>query len=796
LERARPDLVGRYLLDPSLPPPGELDALLATGKVRYADATDAIPESARILHSLSPLDPAAAVLDLWPAAAEQRHLVRSATAYDFIPALDPERELADAPERARYRVRFELLRSARQLHVLSHSVARDAWRLLGRGPRDVVVVGAAPAPWCAPASDRADARRRVQARVPSLDQRYVLYPTGSHPRKNNERLVRAWALLPAPILASYQLVLSGDLPASTAHHYAHLARSCDAGASVTTTGLVDDDLLLALYQGADLVCFASLAEGFGLPVVEAFACGTPVVASDRPPIDELVAPEHRFDPEDETSIARAIASHLPEAGGPAAGAPSGARTAARSDAIGTAPTWADVATRTASAFDALLDSSRPARSTGHGRSRRHAMAFVSPLPPSPTGIAAYSWRLVEELRATGAVEVDAFADGPTPDQRAPAGAALYRARSLPEVELVRGGYDSVVYSLGNSHHHLGALASLRRRPGTVIGHDVRFTNLYRHEHGYPGLAPGGFARAIRAMYGAALPDRLGEEGSLSDGDLDRYGVLMAREVVASSERFLVSSSGAARLAGVDVGSALAKRIGILPFAFEPPVGGAFADDRSEPPHGLAGPARAFWGASATAVPAGTPVVAHFGIVDPAKEPDTLVAALARSGDQLAGAVLAFVGPISDAFAVELASRASDAGIGRSLLLTGPLAPDAYRSWMERATVAVQLRRSSNGEASAAVGECLASGVATVVSDLGWARELPGDAVVRLPVPASADSLAAVLVDLVRDEPRRAALAAAGRAEAGRRSFASAARALLEIVESPATSGARRRDVLF
>lgn len=748
--------------------------------MRYADAADAVPRQARVLHSLSPVDPDVALTDLWPAAATGRGLVRSATAYDFIPALAPERELAEPAARARYRVRLELIRSVHQLHVLSRAVALDARKLLDPGPRDVVVVGAAPPAWCVAPADRDAARSRALERVAGLDRPYVLYPTGSHPRKNNERLVRAWSRLAPPVRDAFQLVLAGDVPRSTADHYAHLARAGGVEAQVVTTGFVDDDLLLTLYQGAHLVCFPSLAEGFGLPVAEALACGTPVVVSDLPPLDELAGPEHRFAPTDEDSIARAIETHLVRGPASPSRGPSGA-----------APTWNDVATRTAAAFDALLSRTAavrtgPRATAGPGRPRsegaRRSIAFVSPLPPAPTGVAAYSLRLVEELHAIGGVALDVFVDGPTAGQEAPPGVARYRARSLPTIELARGRYDAVVYALGNSHHHLGALAAMRRRRGTVVSHDVRLTNLYRHEHGDPGLEPGGLARAIRAMYGDALPDGLGRDGSVSDSELDRYGVLMSREAIERSDRFLVSSLAAARLASVDVGTVLSERVGVLPYAFEQPghVTG-FVDERAEPPVGLPAAVLEWWGAGPDAVPADVTVVTHFGIVDPAKDPITLLEAFVLAAPRLAGAKLAFVGPIADAIAAELAARAAAAGLAASLVITGPLAPDAYRAWTRRATVAVQLRRSSNGEASAAVGECLASGVPTVVSDLGWARELPDAAVVRVPARVDAASLARVLSELARDLPRRRSLAAAGRAEAGARSFARTAAALLELV---------------
>jgi glycosyltransferase involved in cell wall biosynthesis len=185
-------------------------------------------------------------------------------------------------------------------------------------------------------------------------------------------------------------------------------------------------------------------------------------------------------------------------------------------------------------------------------------------------------------------------------------------------------------------------------------------------------------------------------------------------------------------------------------------------------------------------------VAHFGIVDPVKAPELLVdafASLVQGAGRADDAMLAFVGPVSEDLARALADRASAQGIGDLLALTGPLPQERYRAWLAAATLAVQLRRSFNGEASAAVGECLASGVPTVATNLGWLRELPREAVELVPPSVDAEGLTAVLAGLLADPARRALLAGAGRAFAARQTFAATARALLAaILPADATVG--------
>lgn len=171
---------------------------------------------------------------------------------------------------ARQRLRYLAVKRAHRIIVPTQAVADDVCERLGIDPGRTAVIPEAPAAafTARPPQEVAAARRRH--RIPQGD--YLLWVGGlrtPEPRKRVAALAATPRTLP--------LVLAG--PAS------RWARELPG---VTVTGQVSDDDLAALYTGARGLVFPSDEEGFGLPPVEALACGTPVVACDVPGVRDVV----------------------------------------------------------------------------------------------------------------------------------------------------------------------------------------------------------------------------------------------------------------------------------------------------------------------------------------------------------------------------------------------------------------------------------------------------------------------------------------------------------------------------
>jgi glycosyltransferase involved in cell wall biosynthesis len=119
-----------------------------------------------------------------------------------------------------------------------------------------------------------------------IPKNYILYLGTIEPRKNLERLIKAYSLLKNKRPDSPALVLAGK----KGWHYGRIIRAYEESAareSIIWTGYVTEEEKPFLLAGAVFFCFPSLYEGFGMPILEAFACGTPVLTANNSSLVEV-----------------------------------------------------------------------------------------------------------------------------------------------------------------------------------------------------------------------------------------------------------------------------------------------------------------------------------------------------------------------------------------------------------------------------------------------------------------------------------------------------------------------------
>ncbi|MGD2207579.1 MAG: glycosyltransferase family 1 protein, partial [Anaerolineae bacterium] len=185
----------------------------------------------------------------------------------------------------RWSTRFNAHAAARVL-ADSQATRRDLVQFYRIPQEKIVVVYPGRDETLAPITDPA-LLAAVRARY-RLSEPYLLYVGTLHPRKNLVRLVQAFAQLPSPQspMSSIQLVLAGK-KGWLYHEIDAEIRRLGLAERVVLTGFVPDADLPALLSGALACVFPSLHEGFGFPVLEAMACGTPVVCSNASSLPEV-----------------------------------------------------------------------------------------------------------------------------------------------------------------------------------------------------------------------------------------------------------------------------------------------------------------------------------------------------------------------------------------------------------------------------------------------------------------------------------------------------------------------------
>ncbi len=196
----------------------------------------------------------------------------------------------------RFLTRLYAARAAAVLTLSRHS-ARDIERLLGISPGKISMVGAGVDRRC---FRRVTVSVEFRARY-GLAGDYLLYVGNDNPHKNVDGLLAAYAGLPAELRKRHPLVLCG--PTDRA------AGAAEGG--YTALGRIPDADLPELYSGARLLVFPSFYEGFGMPPLEAMACGCPVASSGASCMPEILGDACLyFNPSDRDEMRDRIADGL------------------------------------------------------------------------------------------------------------------------------------------------------------------------------------------------------------------------------------------------------------------------------------------------------------------------------------------------------------------------------------------------------------------------------------------------------------------------------------------------------
>lgn len=646
--------------------------------------------------------------------------------YDLIPLLNPDRYLHHPAIEQYYLRKIEHLKRADAWLAISDYSAREGHSALHLREDRLFNISAACDERFRPIRI-SDIKKAELMNKYKITRPFILcVPSGLDPRKNLDRLIQAYSCLPKELRKTHQLVIASKVTPEDKQLLKGIARNAHLNDDeLVITGYVSDEDLVHLYNNCRLFVFPSLHEGFGLPPLEAMACGAPVIASNTTSLPEVIGREDAlFDPFSVESISSKMAQVLQNEEFREELIRHGIQQAKRFS-------WDECARQTIRALENLVSQNK-SFTRSYLQKCRPLLAYISPLPPERSGISDYSAELLPELARYYDIEVVVS----QPEVTDPWVRACLPVRSVDWFKKNSYLYDRVLYHIGNSSFHQHMFDLLDEHPGVTVLHDFYLGNLKAHME-LNGIRSGAWTRALYESHGyKAVFERVHEE------DLEKtiFTYPCNFDVIGKSLGIIVHSSYSSKLA--------LKWYGV-------------GDDWVVVPqlYGLPKTVDRITALKKLGVPHDAFLVCSFGILGPTKQNHRLLNAWIKSSlSRDHRSYLVFVGENHGGdYGQNILKTIKDNAIQDRVRITGWVDSETFRCYLEAADMAVQLRTLSRGETSRSILECMSYGIPLIVNAHGSSAELPEDAVYMLPDDFRDEDLVEALELLWRDAGRRESL---------------------------------------
>lgn len=683
------------------------------------------------------------------------------TFYDLIPLLFPQEYLAPLgmPARASFAERLGGAAYARRLHAISQATKNDLATVGSLSPDKIDVIYGGINPAFKPVSSETAGSVISALRI---REPYALSVSGFHHTKNLYRLLEAFSLVRDELNELNQLVVVCPLtPPAREIVQGWMQKLGIADRVILLQGL-NEHQMVCLYNRAALVVHPTLYEGFGLPILEAMRCGTPVVTSNVSSMVEIA--EHAaelVDPSDSKDIARGMRRVLQSKMLQSELKEKGFAQAARY-------TWERTAVGMLGFYEKAIEES----TRSHERffpvasipSRRLRLAYWSPVNPRLSGISDYSEALIAAL--SDHADIDLFVDGYQPSNLPLFDSfPTYDARAYPSIDHTFP-YDLDLFQVGNNPLHAYMYKSILSSPGIITLHDFYLYHFIHSVFVKDGNSDGfwdevafceGSEQGLRAK--VAYVKRM----------LDDYELPLNKRLVLASEGIVVHSEWAAQ--------ALKRYpttppVEVIPFGISifPDDGGRF---QKVVRRHLEIPADAF-------------VFGIFGNLHRVKRIPSALRAFARVRKHHSNAVLLLMGAADVTVNDLVHSFQQDLMAARAQgIFIHPEQVDCLQLMiaMQAVDVGINLRYPTAGETSASLSQLLGQGKPTIVSSVGSFAEYPDACCPKTPIDDDEENVLYQHMMNLMDNESRLRLASQAAFEFARdKTWAESARRYLNFAE--------------
>jgi len=657
----------------------------------------------------------------------------SATLYDLIPLKFQEYYFQNAKFRQWYFSRIAWLRKADLLLAISESSRQDAIHLLGIEPWRIVTVHGGVSDYFRPPVDKTLARNRLLSRYP-LREQTVLYTGGDDHRKNVMGAIRGFAGVPSELRNKAKLVIVCSMTPERKQVHLNEAQAHGLNAEdILITGFISEQDLVDFYGICDVFVFPSLYEGLGLPILEAMACGAPVIGGNNSSIRELILREDAlFEATSDKSIAECITQVLRDENFSSDLRHYGIDRAAEFN-------WNRTAKLSLSAFDEAISNKRNAgvQSAISGWLPRKRLAVLTPLPPCRSGIADYNAQFLPFLSRH--FEIDLYVEGDTVTDEILT--STFRIFDVKDFERVALSYDLILYEFGNSEFHSHMWPLLEKYPGVVGLHDAYLGGLFGYLD-FHDRQIGSYEKHMLAAHGPLARRYFAPIQACADPIDDAMSNLPCTKHVLDKALGIISHSPfnlqIARSYYPQGWLSSYRTIPQMVVLPEPITKTERLSIRSS----LGFQVEDF-------------LIISFGHINWTKWSDRLLKAFLESSlHRHSNVHLIFAGALSEGdYGSNLMESISRAGLGNRIRVTGYLSPEDYTKYLLIADLAVQLRTKSRGGTPKGVLDCLAHGVPVIVNNEASYTDYPDDIVIKLD-PDPSVAVIAKKIDSLFENPKQ------------------------------------------
>lgn len=611
-------------------------------------------------------------------------VVTVATVYDIIPFVMRDIYLKEKECSENYMQRVEMLRWVDKCLVISQSVKDDMISYLNFSEEKIHVIYAAGDPNVFYKKALPEIQIKEIQKKFHINDKFIMCTGGDDARKNLDALIRAYAKMQADVKKDYQLVIVCKLSKESVEKYNRLIRDLQVESRVILTNFVTKEELVNLYNLAELMVFPSLYEGFGLPIVEAWMCGTPVLTSNNSSLREigkdaavLVEADSVF------SIANGIENTLLKS--------DLKELAKKGEERVKLFCWEKVAKNTMQVIKNL--EKHPAKER---KCNVKKIAMFTPLPPQQSGISDYSVDILSQINSF--FEVDVYIDKYETDVE------IDRVHIYPftQFEKKHNEYERIIYQVGNSLFHEYMFPFIKKYPGIVVLHDVNLkevvTAMCSSEKGYEE----NLRKYLKEEHNV---NEIEQESFMPDGEnfeINGFVTNYAKRIIVHSEY------AKRRLLEKEVN----RDVVVVPLYSLIDKVNNYERSREECGFGNS-----------------EVVFGVFGHVHPNKRVLQILPAFAKVHERFPQSKLYFVGKnvLNEAFNY----RIKECGIEDSVVVTGYTTLEEFETYMSAVDVCMNLRYPYNGESSASFARLLGKGKCTVVNRIGSFAEVPEDVCVMI-----------------------------------------------------------------